>query len=91
MQTILVIQTLEVLLDFSGILRAAGVDELLSGSIEGGNPRSVGVDTRLHTLEREEVEGRRRWGEGDEEGEEGEKMWKGRGNHKKKLKPFSQP
>ena len=60
MQTALVIQILEVLLDSSSILRAAGVDELLSGSIQGGNPRGVGVDTGLHTLEREEVEGRRR-------------------------------
>ena len=43
-------RSLRVLLDFSGILCAA--DELLSGSIQGDNPRGVGVDTSLHNLER---------------------------------------
>jgi len=38
-QNTLVIQVFEVLLDFSGLLSAAGIDELLSSSSQGGNLR----------------------------------------------------
>ena len=54
---------LRVLLDLSGILSATGVNELLSSSIQGDNPRGV-VDTSLHTLERKKS--------GVEEGRNGE-------------------
>ena len=38
-QNTLVIQVFEILLDFSSLLSAAGIDELLSSSSQGGNPR----------------------------------------------------
>ena len=63
-------------MDLSGILCAT--DELLSSSIQGDNPRGVGVDTSPHTLERNKRGGveEEKWGgernerEQEEEGRE---------------------
>ena len=44
-QNALVIQIIQVLLDFCSILFAAGVNEFLFGSVQGGNARDMVLDT----------------------------------------------